>query len=272
MASFVFKASRSWRIRSSLHDYEVVLGKARPRHSDRAELLSPDIARWLLNEWYASAPEKLREMYAALGEYMPTGLSTLAHAAHMERLLRRLEAALSTGKLVVWVLKPPAPDFTTRPRVRAPSGQEESLANHWVEIELLAEDGTPRQGERYRLELPGGALREGRLDARGLARFDGLREGICHVWFPDIDGMAWNPVSTRPAPTASEAPRSWVEFELLDENDEPLAREVYELQLPDGRRVVGRLDEIGRAFHSDVPSGTCFIDFPRLKTGTWGSM
>jgi hypothetical protein len=61
----------------------------------------------------------------------------------------------------------------------------------WIEIELLDLDDSPVAGERYRLVLPGGAIREGRLDDKGLARVDGLDPGTCQVVFPDLDRDAW---------------------------------------------------------------------------------
>jgi hypothetical protein len=61
----------------------------------------------------------------------------------------------------------------------------------WVEIELVDEQGEPVAGEKYRILLPDGSVREGRLDGRGRARFDGLDPGTCEVGFPDRDGREW---------------------------------------------------------------------------------
>lgn len=60
----------------------------------------------------------------------------------------------------------------------------------WLEIELV-EAGGPVPHEPYRVELPDGTVREGKLDARGLARLDGIPRGTCQVGFPRLDARAW---------------------------------------------------------------------------------
>lgn len=66
----------------------------------------------------------------------------------------------------------------------------------WVEIELVGEDDEPIPGARYRVTLPGGAVREGELDEDGRARLDGVPPGACRVSFPELDERAWEPVET----------------------------------------------------------------------------
>jgi hypothetical protein len=61
----------------------------------------------------------------------------------------------------------------------------------WIEIELVDEEGRPVARERYRVELPGGSIREGRLDVNGLARIDGIEPGTCKISFPDLDARKW---------------------------------------------------------------------------------
>jgi hypothetical protein len=60
----------------------------------------------------------------------------------------------------------------------------------WIAVQLEWDTDPPRPaaGVRYRITLTDGTVREGRLDAAGLARFDGLDPGICTVVFPDLDG------------------------------------------------------------------------------------
>src|SRR5690242_21254494 len=59
----------------------------------------------------------------------------------------------------------------------------------WIEIELLNEDGTPAKLEAFRLALPDGSIREGRLDANGRTRVEGVRIGTCKVSFPEFSGQ-----------------------------------------------------------------------------------
>lgn len=84
----------------------------------------------------------------------------------------------------------------------------------WIEIELLGDgspslarsgqvgkDGEPVAapagedypivGEKYRVVLPDGNVREGALDADGVARLDGIPRGLCEVGFPELDQDAW---------------------------------------------------------------------------------
>lgn len=61
----------------------------------------------------------------------------------------------------------------------------------WIEIRLIGEDDLPIPNERYRLSLPDGSTREGRLDDKGKARVDGIDPGECEVTFPTLDEEAW---------------------------------------------------------------------------------
>ncbi|WP_437285476.1 hypothetical protein [Sorangium sp. So ce406] len=61
----------------------------------------------------------------------------------------------------------------------------------WVELSLVGEDDMPIPGEQYRIELPDGSVRDGRLDSRGLARIDGIDPGTCSITFPALDQDAW---------------------------------------------------------------------------------
>jgi hypothetical protein len=66
-----------------------------------------------------------------------------------------------------------------------------------------------------------------------------------------------------------EEERSWIEVQLMDEEGNPMANEKYELYLPDGSVIKGRLDENGIARVSDVEPGTADIAFPDLDTDSW---
>ena len=64
----------------------------------------------------------------------------------------------------------------------------------WIEIKLVDQDGKPVANEKYELKLPDGTLKQGSLDAQGLARVDELDPGTCTVCFPEIDRREWKPV------------------------------------------------------------------------------
>lgn len=49
--------------------------------------------------------------------------------------------------------------------------------------------------------------------------------------------------------------KTFVEFQLLNERDEPMANEAYELTLPDGTLMTGALDENGFVHVANIPRG-----------------
>ncbi|HAV64562.1 MAG TPA: hypothetical protein DCY13_19615 [Verrucomicrobiales bacterium] len=63
---------------------------------------------------------------------------------------------------------------------------------------------------------------------------------------------------------------SWIEIELLDEDNEPVAGEAYRVKLPDGETVAeGTLDEKGRARVEGFEPGQCEVTFPNLDKSVW---
>jgi len=61
---------------------------------------------------------------------------------------------------------------------------------HWIEIELVGEDNKPIPDEKYKVTLPDGSIKEGKLDQNGWARVEGAPAGDCEVTFPEIDKEA----------------------------------------------------------------------------------
>ncbi len=67
-----------------------------------------------------------------------------------------------------------------------------------------------------------------------------------------------------------EQRRSWIEIELIDDNDQPVPRERYEVIFPDGSDgVFGRLDEQGFARVLVPDPGQCQVSFPDLDKEAW---
>ena len=80
----------------------------------------------------------------------------------------------------------------------APTHNPNSAANkdkkHWIEIELLDDEGNPVPGEPYRITLPDGTtVASGTLDDKGWARVDHIDPGTCQVTFPKLDKDVWRP-------------------------------------------------------------------------------
>lgn len=72
-------------------------------------------------------------------------------------------------------------------------GTQEPEEEHWIEIELLDDDGKPVSGERYFVELPDGSQLSGRTDGQGRARVQGVDPGTAKVSFPDLDKKSYEP-------------------------------------------------------------------------------
>ncbi len=63
--------------------------------------------------------------------------------------------------------------------------------------------------------------------------------------------------------------KSWIEIELVDEEDNPVPGEKYKITLPDGSVAQGTLDQNGFARVEGIDSGTCQITFPKLDKDAW---
>lgn len=74
-----------------------------------------------------------------------------------------------------------------------PNSPENKQKPHWIEIELVDEDGKPVPGAEYAITLPNGAVATGTLNEKGLAHIDGIDPGSCKVTFPNLDKDAWEP-------------------------------------------------------------------------------
>jgi len=69
---------------------------------------------------------------------------------------------------------------------------------------------------------------------------------------------------------AEEQKTSWIEIEMVDENDAPVTGEEYKVTLPDGETVAeGTLDDKGFARIDGIDPGNCKITFPNLDQEAW---
>lgn len=80
--------------------------------------------------------------------------------------------------------------------------------------------------------------------------------------------------STKAKPKAKphkpdEEKTSWIEIELVDEEDNPVPGERYEITVPDGTVASGTLDENGFARVDGIDPGTCQVTFPELDKSAW---
>jgi type VI secretion system secreted protein VgrG len=70
--------------------------------------------------------------------------------------------------------------------------KKEDKKKHWIEIDLVDDEGKPVPGEPYEIKMPDGSVKKGSLDENGFARVDGIEDpGNCEITFPNRDKKAW---------------------------------------------------------------------------------
>ena len=62
---------------------------------------------------------------------------------------------------------------------------------------------------------------------------------------------------------------SWIEIEMVDEEDEPVPGVAYSIKLPDGTEATGTLDSNGFARIDGIEPGQCEVSFPNLDKSAW---
>ena len=73
----------------------------------------------------------------------------------------------------------------------------------------------------------------------------------------------------KPQSDPEEGETSWIEIELVGEDDEPIPGEKYRITLPDGSVAEGTLDEKGFAREEGFEKGTCQVCFTDLDKEAW---
>ncbi len=76
------------------------------------------------------------------------------------------------------------------------------------------------------------------------------------------------PVFKQPPPEEAKE-LSWIEIELVGEDDKPIPGEAYRVTLADGSVASGTLDEKGFVRVEGIEPGTCRVTFPDLDAGAW---
>ena len=71
------------------------------------------------------------------------------------------------------------------------SSSESNALKTWIEFHLVDEDGQPVPNATYRVTLPNGSTRDGRLDAQGTARFEEIDIGQCRITFTELEPTEW---------------------------------------------------------------------------------
>lgn len=150
-----------------------------------------------------------------------------------------------------------------------------SSSNSEITFQLLNETGSPYAQQPYEIILPDGRTQTGQLDDQGQAHLENIPAGSCSLSFPDLDAEDWQLITPeRPGtPETPEAPAidgtSQIRFALVDEDGIPVARQDYQIRLPDGRTQTGQLDDQGQAHFTDIAAGLCEVTFPNLDAEEW---
>jgi hypothetical protein len=63
--------------------------------------------------------------------------------------------------------------------------------------------------------------------------------------------------------------RTWIEVQLVGEDDQPIPNVRYVLTLPGGDTRTGTLDANGCVRIDGLPAGTCKVSFPDLDQEAW---
>jgi type VI secretion system secreted protein VgrG len=66
-----------------------------------------------------------------------------------------------------------------------------------------------------------------------------------------------------------EQSTSWIEIEMVGEDNKPIPGEKYKITLPDGTTAEGTLDDKGFARVDGIDQGNCQITFPNLDQDAW---
>lgn len=104
-----------------------------------------------------------------------------------------------------------------------------------------------------------------------------LEAQIAGTASPGVDQTPWHREPTEEEEAAQTAAaeeegqeKTWIEIELVDENDQPIAGERYEMTLPDGTTVAtGTTGPDGVAKVRWIDPGNCQITFPNLDKDAW---
>lgn len=175
-----------------MDEFLVVRG-AELHAAEHEQRVDASAALWRLSGWRSdfAAERTLLEVYEALGGRVRAGLSNLERRAFLEHVWTEVESAFQTERLAL--VKVPRPVFVPAEREEAEQKgwEDESEPTSWVGLVLEDEEGEPVAGQRVRIKLANGSVREGVSDEKGRIRLEGIPEGNCQVEFVGIDASDW---------------------------------------------------------------------------------
>jgi len=183
---------RTWRLRGLMDEYVVVRG-AELHSEEEQNRIDAAAVLWRLGGWRGdfAAERTLLEVYEALGGRVRAGLSSLERRAFLEHVWTEVEEAFQTERLAL--VQVPRPVFVPaeREEAEATDWEDASEPTSWVGLLLEDDQGEPVAGQRVRLKLADGTVRESVSDDKGRIRLDGIPQGNCQVEFPGVDAGDW---------------------------------------------------------------------------------
>jgi hypothetical protein len=183
---------RTWRLRGLMDEYLVV--RASEVHpGEEKDRISAESVLWRLRGWRGdfAAERTLLDVYEALGGRMRAGLSNLERRSFLEQVWMEVEEAFQTERLALVQLPRPVFIPSEREEIDDSDWEDKSEPTSWVGIQLEDEDGEPVPGQRVKIKLADGTVRESVSDDKGRIRLDGIPQGNCQVEFVGIDAGDW---------------------------------------------------------------------------------
>jgi hypothetical protein len=124
----------------------------------------------------------------------------------------------------------------------------------WIEIEVVDERGVPYTGP-YRVELPDGAVREGKLDEKGMWADYDIEPGQCKLLLPEV---VEDVKPGEGAPPSQVEQTTWIAFKLVDDEGHPIVGRSYRVELSDGSERTGTTGD-GEIRIDPIAPGTCVL-------------
>lgn len=149
-------------------------------------------AEWIVRSWArASEPHELARL-------LEPDVWDCGHVSWNRTAEQLALEALERGALRVFravqetiVLPPRATAVEEEPPITEPPEDVEETT-HWIQLEVVDDEGAPLAGVEYELALADGSIVRGRTNAQGVAYHDGLEPGACELRLPCHDREAWS--------------------------------------------------------------------------------
>ncbi len=231
----------------------------RPRDLQSGEVVSSFATLSEIKRFLRKLPEeKLREVPSIL--FSESIAKSLAHSK-TEDLLERISHLLIIKSLVV--VEKPLPVINFVPRFAEDFETLDDLIDDspvkktttFIEIILLDTNKKPFVNERYILTDSRGDMFRGQLDKNGFARVEPVATGEASVVFPDFNQTN----------AVVKTPLTYVEFDLLGQDQKLRAGESFIVIASDGKEFHGKLNDKGHGRVDDIALGEATVLFPDLE-------